>query len=59
MFGGYSYNERTALSLGVVDPNIKVGDVLTLVWGEENQKKKKNDQMMMMIMINYDDQCHR
>ena len=22
MFGGYSYNERTALSLGVVDPNI-------------------------------------
>jgi len=32
MFGGYSYNERTALSLGVVDSNINVGDVLTLLW---------------------------
>ena len=36
MFAGYSYNERTMLSLGVVDPNIKIGDVLTLVWGEED-----------------------
>jgi len=36
MFGGYSYNERTVLSLGVVDPNIQIGDVLTLVWGEED-----------------------
>ena len=34
MFGGYSYNERTALSLGVVDPGIEYGDVLTLLWGE-------------------------
>jgi len=41
MFGGYSYNERTALSLGVVDPNIQIGDVLTLVWGEENGGTKK------------------
>jgi vanillate/3-O-methylgallate O-demethylase len=41
MFGGYSFNERTALSLGVVDPNINVGDVLTLVWGEENGGTKK------------------
>jgi vanillate/3-O-methylgallate O-demethylase len=36
MFGGYSFNERCGLSLGIVDPNINVGDVLTLVWGEEN-----------------------
>jgi vanillate/3-O-methylgallate O-demethylase len=36
MFAGYSYNERTALSLGVVDPEIRTGDVLTLLWGEEN-----------------------
>jgi vanillate/3-O-methylgallate O-demethylase len=36
MFGGYSYNERTALSLGIVDPEVRAGDVLTLVWGEEN-----------------------
>jgi vanillate/3-O-methylgallate O-demethylase len=35
MFGGYSYNERAVLSLGVVDPDIQIGDVLTLVWGEE------------------------
>ena len=36
MFTGYSYNERSWLSLGVVDPDVQVGDVLTLVWGEEN-----------------------
>ncbi|HEY6451458.1 MAG TPA: aminomethyltransferase family protein [Steroidobacteraceae bacterium] len=41
MFAGYSYNERTALSLGVVDPNIRTGDVLTLVWGEENGGTRK------------------
>jgi len=41
MFGGYSYNERTALSLGVVDPAINVGDVLTLVWGEEGGGTRK------------------
>ena len=41
MFGGYSYNERSGLSLGVVDPHIHVGDVLTLVWGEENGGTKK------------------
>jgi vanillate/3-O-methylgallate O-demethylase len=34
MFGGYSYNERTALSLGVVNPDVQVGEELTLVWGE-------------------------
>jgi len=34
MFNGYSYNERCMLSLGVVNPDIDVGDVLTLVWGE-------------------------
>jgi vanillate/3-O-methylgallate O-demethylase len=36
MFGGYSFNERTVLSLGVVDQGIEVGDELTLVWGEES-----------------------
>ena len=36
MFSGISYNERSMLSLGVVDPDIKVGDDLMLVWGEEN-----------------------
>ncbi|HTX24344.1 MAG TPA: aminomethyltransferase family protein [Steroidobacteraceae bacterium] len=41
MFGGYSFNERTALSLGVVDPNINVNDILTLTWGEEGGGTKK------------------
>jgi vanillate/3-O-methylgallate O-demethylase len=41
MFGGYSYNERTALSLGIVDPDIEIGDDLTLVWGEENGGTRK------------------
>ena len=35
MFGGYSYNERAGLSLGIVDPDIQVGEELTLVWGED------------------------
>ena len=36
MFSGISYNEQSMLSLGVVDPEVKVGDALTLVWGEED-----------------------
>jgi vanillate/3-O-methylgallate O-demethylase len=42
MFGGYSYNERTALSLGVVDPDVNIGEELTLVWGEENGGTRKS-----------------
>ena len=42
MFGGCSFNERRVLSLGVVDPEIQVGDVLTLVWGEENGGTEKS-----------------
>ena len=41
MFGGYSYNERTALSLGVVDPDINIGEELTLVWGEDGGGTQK------------------
>ena len=41
MFTGYSHNERCGLSLGVVDQDINVGDVLTLVWGEENGGTRK------------------
>ncbi|HEY0685433.1 MAG TPA: hypothetical protein VGD45_24055 [Steroidobacter sp.] len=36
MFGGCSFNERRVLSLGVVDPDVQIGEVLTLLWGEEN-----------------------
>ncbi len=35
MFNGYSYNERCMLSLGIVEPEIKEGDILELLWGEE------------------------
>jgi vanillate/3-O-methylgallate O-demethylase len=41
MFSGISYNERSMLSLGVVDPDINIGEELTLVWGEENGGTKK------------------
>ena len=41
MFGGYSYNERSMLSLGVVDPDIKNGNQVTLLWGEENGGTRK------------------
>jgi vanillate/3-O-methylgallate O-demethylase len=35
MFAGYSYNERSFLSLGVAHPDVALGDEVTLVWGEE------------------------
>ena len=41
MFAGYSFNERSYLSLGIVDPDIQMGDALALVWGEENGGTKK------------------
>jgi len=41
MFSGYSYNERSMLSLGVVDPDIEIGAEVTLVWGEPNGGSKK------------------
>lgn len=40
MFNGYSYNERCMLSLGVVAPDVEIGDVLTLVWGEPDDTGK-------------------
>jgi len=41
MFAGYSYNEKSMLSLGIVDPEIEEGTELKLVWGEENHGTKK------------------
>ena len=41
MFSGYSYNERSALSLGVVDADIEIGKELTLTWGEEGGGTRK------------------
>jgi vanillate/3-O-methylgallate O-demethylase len=36
MFGGYSYNESSMLSLGIVDPDVEIGTDVRLVWGEAN-----------------------
>jgi vanillate/3-O-methylgallate O-demethylase len=35
-FSGYSYNERSMLSLGVVNSDVEIGTEVILVWGEEN-----------------------
>ncbi len=55
MFTGYSYNERTFLSLGVVDADIEIGDELTLYWGEPDGGTDKptveNHQMLEVRVI--------
>jgi vanillate/3-O-methylgallate O-demethylase len=35
-FSGYSYNERSMLSLGVVSSDVEVGTEVVLIWGEED-----------------------
>ncbi len=45
MFNGYSYNERCMLSLGVVDADVQVGDVLTLRWGEPEPTGKTSTEV--------------
>jgi vanillate/3-O-methylgallate O-demethylase len=41
MFSGYSYNERSMLSLAIVDPDVALGSEVRLVWGEESGGSKK------------------
>ena len=41
MFTGYSYNERSMLSLGVVDPDIETGTEVRIVWGEAGGGTRK------------------
>ena len=41
MFTGYSYNEKQALSLATVRPDIPLGTELRVVWGEENGGTRK------------------
>ena len=41
MFTGYSYNERTMLSLGVVNPDVEIGSEVTVVWGEAGGGTRK------------------
>jgi len=41
MFSGYSYNEGSMLSLGIVEHDVQIGTEVTLVWGEEGGGTKK------------------
>src|ERR1700744_4556432 len=41
MFSGYSYNEGSMLSLGIVEHDVQIGTEVTLLWGEENGGTKK------------------
>jgi vanillate/3-O-methylgallate O-demethylase len=41
MFSGYSYNERSMLSLGIVDADVPLGTEVNIVWGEEGGGTKK------------------
>ena len=41
MFSGYSYNERSMLSLGIVEHDVKIGTEVRLLWGEEGGGTKK------------------
>ncbi len=40
-FSGYSYNERSMLSLAMVDVDLELGTEVTLVWGEEDGGSSK------------------
>jgi vanillate/3-O-methylgallate O-demethylase len=40
MFTGYSSNERRALSLATIDPDVPEGTELRVLWGEEPNSKK-------------------
>jgi glycine cleavage system aminomethyltransferase T len=40
-FSGYSYNERSMLSLAVVDVDVELGTEVVLVWGEEGGGSSK------------------
>ncbi len=40
-FSGYSYNERSFLSLAIVDSDVELGNEVVLVWGEEGGGSRK------------------
>jgi vanillate/3-O-methylgallate O-demethylase len=41
MFSGYSANEKRALSLATINPNVEIGSEVTLVWGEPDGGSRK------------------
>ena len=40
LFSGYSYNERSFLSLATVDEDVAIGNEVVLHWGEASNTKK-------------------
>jgi vanillate/3-O-methylgallate O-demethylase len=40
-FSGYSYNERSMLSLAILDLEVEIGAEVVLVWGEEGRGSSK------------------
>jgi len=40
-FSGYSYNERSMLSLAILDTEVEIGAEVILVWGEESRGSSK------------------
>jgi len=51
MFTGYSANERRALSLATVSPDVEVGTELTLLWGEKPNTEKTTVQPHKQVEI--------
>jgi vanillate/3-O-methylgallate O-demethylase len=51
MFTGYSANERRALSLATVAPDVEVGTELTLLWGENPNSEKTTVQPHRQVEI--------
>src|SRR6201986_4932449 len=41
MFSGYSANEKRALSLATINPNVEMGSEVTVVWGEPDGGSRK------------------
>src|SRR5262249_39793770 len=41
MFSGYSANEKRALSLATIDPEVELGSEVTVVWGEPDGGSRK------------------
>jgi vanillate/3-O-methylgallate O-demethylase len=41
MFSGYSANEKRALSLATINPNVEIGSEVTVVWGEPEGGSRK------------------
>ena len=51
MFTGYSYNERSMLSLGIVDPGVELGSEIKILWGESGANLKTTVEQHRQIEV--------